>query len=242
MPGSSFTVLPTVDSTNNYAMALAHDGKAGHGDAFLALEQTAGKGQRGRAWHTGRGQNLAVSVVLQPRPAPALPFYISVCIATAARRLLNRHCPDCTIKWPNDLYYNDRKAGGILIENIFRGQTWLYAIAGLGLNINQTAFDPLLANPVSLRQLTGKTFDIIELGKEFCLLVNGQWRLMTQQSALLMAEYRQHLYKRGQQVKLRRQNRVFSTVVQDVSDDGRLITGEFGETAFQFGEVEWVME
>ena len=72
---------------------------------------------------------------------------------------------ETSIKWPNDIYWRDRKAGGILIENILQGKKWKFAIVGIGININQTLFPASLPNPVSLKQITGKTFNVVELGK-----------------------------------------------------------------------------
>jgi BirA family biotin operon repressor/biotin-[acetyl-CoA-carboxylase] ligase len=67
------------------------------------------------------------------------------------------------IKRPNDLYWRDRKAGGILIENILRGTEWTWAVVGIGININQTQFSPTAPNPVSLKQITGREWDILSL-------------------------------------------------------------------------------
>ena len=80
-----------------------------------------------------------------------------------------------SIKWPNDLYWRDRKAGGILVENIFRGSTWEWSIVGIGLNINQVKFPENLTNPVSFRQITGKTFQVLELSKELCFHLQQTW-------------------------------------------------------------------
>jgi BirA family transcriptional regulator, biotin operon repressor / biotin---[acetyl-CoA-carboxylase] ligase len=243
MIGEPFITLPVVESTNNYAMGLAHDGKAGHGLAVLGLHQTAGKGQRGRAWHTGQGLNMALSVVLEPFPLTlAGQFLLSACVATAVRNLLESYCPGCTIKWPNDLYFNDRKAGGILIENKIQGQRWQYAVAGIGLNINQKAFPEGLQNPVSLLQLTGREHLVEQVARQCCQHLQQQWQLLLHQPQAVLESYRQHLYKRGQPVKLRKDNRVFTTLLHSVSDNGLLLTGEHGETPFAFGEVAWVLE
>ena len=94
-------------------------------------------------------------------------FLLSASIALSCYDLLNKYLPgEIFIKWPNDLYIRDRKAGGILIENIISGIIWKYAIIGIGININQTKFDKRLPNPVSLKQATGQTFDVIDLAKK----------------------------------------------------------------------------
>jgi BirA family biotin operon repressor/biotin-[acetyl-CoA-carboxylase] ligase len=151
----SFTILDSVDSTNNYAMQNVHAGMARHGDGYFAKEQTNGKGQRGKSWETDPGSNILK------------PFHLSVAVAVACYDLFEKFAgEDTSIKWPNDLYWRDRKAGGILIENIHRGKEWNQAIVGIGININQGSFSPEIKNPVSLKHITGKDFDPIALAKE----------------------------------------------------------------------------
>ena len=167
--GHAFIELQSVDSTNNYAMAQAAEGRAAHGTLFFAHEQWAGKGQRGRSWASTPGENIVLSAVLEPLALqPSQAFSLSVCVALACHDLFSRYAgPGSTsIKWPNDLYWNDRKAGGILIENHFQGDRWTLAIAGMGININQVEFPETARNPVSLRQITGRTFHAVELARE----------------------------------------------------------------------------
>jgi BirA family transcriptional regulator, biotin operon repressor / biotin---[acetyl-CoA-carboxylase] ligase len=119
--GEHLTILESVDSTNNYAMAKVRTGLAKHGDGFFAMAQTAGKGQRGKAWVTAPGTNIIYSLVLQVSALEwGRQFVFSAAIALGARDFFALYAGDeTTIKWPNDLYWRDRKAGGILIENIF---------------------------------------------------------------------------------------------------------------------------
>ena len=162
-----FNILDTVDSTNNYAMAKVHAGMARHGMVWFTREQTAGKGQRGKSWKSDKGKNIAMSLVLEPgRLQINDQFHLSAAVAISCFEFFAAFAGEETkIKWPNDLFWRDRKAGGILIENVLQGKIWKWAVVGIGLNINQTKFDKSILNPVSLKQITGKTFDIIELGK-----------------------------------------------------------------------------
>ncbi|HMX79677.1 MAG TPA: biotin--[acetyl-CoA-carboxylase] ligase, partial [Ferruginibacter sp.] len=163
MSGGGFLrILEAVDSTNNYAMAQVHAGLANHGLAWFAQEQTAGKGQRGKRWQTGKGKNIAMSLVLEPeRFGRVKPFLLSASIALACHAFFEKYAgPPTRIKWPNDLYWGDRKAGGILIENVYHGKNWKWAVAGTGININEDRFDPELINPVSLYQITGTQYNV----------------------------------------------------------------------------------
>ena len=167
--GRAFIELESVDSTNNYAMAQVHAGSASHGTIFFAHEQRAGKCQRGKIWASAPGENIMMSVVLEPVFLPITDqFPLSAAVALSCRDLFIRYAgiEQTAIKWPNDLYWRDRKAGGILIENAFRGDRWLFAIAGIGVNINQVQFPESLQTPVSLRQITGLAFDAVNLSRE----------------------------------------------------------------------------
>lgn len=236
-----FTMLDTVDSTNNYAMQQVHDGLAKHGQAWFAAEQTAGKGQRGKSWAGEKGKNIAMSLVLEPGQLKiANQFHLSAAIALTAFDLLKIYAGgEVKIKWPNDLYWRDRKAGGILIENKFHGKAWTWAVVGIGININQTVFDKDLVNPVSLKQITGKTFDVTSLAKELYSLLMKNLATAAKPDEILKA-YNEHLYKINQLVTLRRAGIKFDTVVKEVSAQGKLVTVDAIEREFDFGEVEWV--
>ncbi len=240
--GNVFTELKSVDSTNNYAMAQVHAGKAFHGNVYFAHEQTAGKGQRGKKWIAAAGENLMMSIVLEPKKLSVNEqFALSVCIALGCYDLLNKYLPDeIFIKWPNDLYFRDRKAGGILIENIISGENWKYAIAGIGMNINQTKFDKRLPNPVSLKQARGKNFDVIDLAKQFCSTIEKKYHyLELGKTHEMMVEYNQHLYKLNKAVRLKKGNEIIETLIKEVSPQGKLITVDTEQRVFDFGEVEW---
>ena len=243
--GHSFIELESVDSTNNYAMARATAGMASHGTLFFAYDQWAGKGQRGKTWTSIPGENIILSAVLQPVPLPVTqPFPLSACIALACRDFFSGYsgAGDTTIKWPNDLYWRDRKAGGILIESSFKGNQWALAVAGMGININQVQFPATARNPVSLRQITGQVFDVVKLARDLGDCLDRRYAaLESGKTALLVDEYNSHLYKRGQSVRLKKGTAVFETVVEGVSAQGELLTRDVLERSFQFGEVEWVI-
>ena len=244
-PGSSFVVLKQVDSTNNYAMAMVHAGMAKHGNAWFSSHQTAGKGQRGKSWVTEEGHNIALSVVLTPHKLKIIhPFQLSAAVALASFDFFSSYAGDeVQIKWPNDIYWRDRKAGGILIENKFSGNQWKWAVIGIGININQTQFDDSLVNPVSLTQITGKIFNPEELAKELHeSILKRTSQLLTKSYDTMLEEYNRYLYKRQQSIRLKKDNMVFETVVKGVSAKGQLLTLDAMERHFEFGEVEWIIQ
>jgi BirA family transcriptional regulator, biotin operon repressor / biotin---[acetyl-CoA-carboxylase] ligase len=250
MPDTGFfKILDSVDSTNNYAMAKVREGMATHGMAVAAKAQTAGKGQRGKTWKSTEGQSIAMSLILKTDMLRTdQQFYLSMCMALAANDFLNKYAGGQTaIKWPNDLYWCDRKAAGVLIENVVSsGQlqtaNWQWAVVGIGVNINQTDFDPSLPNPVSLKQITGKEYDVIAMAEELYHLMMKRFdELVKKNYSELHAVYLRHLYKRNEKVRLKKENAVFETVIKNVNTQGQLITQDAIERIFNVGEIEWIL-
>jgi BirA family biotin operon repressor/biotin-[acetyl-CoA-carboxylase] ligase len=255
--GSPFIELQSVDSTNNYARKQVYADLAQHGMVIFAHEQVAGKGQRGRVWKSQKNENIALSVLINPQPLSIREqFQLSACVAISLMEFFRRYAgDDTTIKWPNDLYWQDRKAGGILIESVIGGvdhpaadnqqpsAQWKWAIAGMGININQTLFSPDLPNPVSLKQITGKTFSPAVMAKELCTLLNENYRdLLVNGFEPVYEKYIAGLYKKGKAVKLKKGSRVFEATIKTVLPDGKLVIQHTIEEIIDFGEADWVIE
>ena len=174
--------VETTDSTNTLLKKLIAQGQT---PKFLYTDyQTAGRGQTGNSWESEKGKNLLCSILLPPR---ANLFELNIVAAVAVQRMLGE---DFTIKWPNDIYWGDKKVAGILIENAIIGSELKYSIAGIGLNVNQTEWHSDAPNPVSLKQITGKEYDIDDLMQNLYAEV---------QKALnedVWSYYKAHLYRR----------------------------------------------
>lgn len=250
--GKPFVELQSVDSTNNYAMARVHDGVAQHGMTWFAHSQTAGKGQRDKSWESETGANIIMSVVISPAPLqPTESFQLSACITVAVFQFFKKFAGNETkIKWPNDIYWRDRKAAGILIENSIRSGTrlqksdsvgiWQWAVAGIGVNVNQTIFPAELLNPVSLKQITGKNYDTVELAKQLCESLEIYFeKLMNNGFQSILEAYNKNLYKKDKSVRLKKDHRVFSATVKNVSSTGQILVQHGIEEKFDFGEVMW---
>ena len=257
--GARFEILNSVDSTNNYAMGQVRAGLAGHGDVFLAFEQTQGKGQRGKKWLAEPGKNLLLTIVLTPKTLKlSEPFLLSAAVALACYDLFKIHsgAEGLRIKWPNDLYWQDRKAGGVLIENLWgaAGNTsardpeqepWKGAVVGIGMNINQLNFPDELTNPVSLRQITPATeeLDLLEIARSLCQCLQHRLDQLADTSAdLLIKDYNTVLYKKGELITLRKGDQTWRTLLKSVDQQGVLHTGIDQETCFTWGEAEWIIE
>ena len=155
--------IKSTHSTNTLLKELLASGEWQEGERFIrAGYQTAGRGQTGNGWESEADKNLLCSVLIS-RQASAIssqPFYLNVAVSVAVQRILG---DDFTIKWPNDIYWEDKKVAGILIENAIIGNEVKYSIAGIGLNVNQTEFKSDAPNPVSLKQIRGRDYDLDEL-------------------------------------------------------------------------------
>jgi BirA family biotin operon repressor/biotin-[acetyl-CoA-carboxylase] ligase len=241
--GVPFIELPKVDSTNNYAMAQVRKGTASHGTAYFAHKQTSGKGQRGKTWIANERQNLIISIVIEPRNILIRnSFYVSAFVAVSCYDLFKKYAGlETRIKWPNDIYWRDRKAGGILIENVLRNEHWSYAIVGIGLNINQTIFPSTVPNAVSLQQITGVAFNPVDLAKELCTSLERYYHLLQSEPIELLKYYNNYLYGKDQNIKLKKRNLIFETTVKQVTPDGKLNTVDRIEHYFEVGEVEWIL-
>lgn len=242
--GKPFYELGEVDSSNNYAMRMVQAQLAGHGATWFAHFQNAGKGQRGKQWKAEAGQNIMMSCVIEPTAVSIdNQFILNVAVALACFDLFNKYAINKTsIKWPNDIYWGDRKAGGILIENLLKGEKWKYSIAGMGININQTLFPEALKNPVSLKQITGKTFNVVDLAKELCDCLENRWQqLSSKVYDELLSEYSNHLYKLNREATFKKENAVFNAIVKGVNKKGGLLIQTDTLSTIAYGSVEWVL-
>ena len=241
--GKPFIELLSVESTNNYAMGLARAGMAQHGTAVFTHEQTKGRGQRQRNWISEKGKNIAMSIIVEPKMLQSSEiFLLSMMAAVGVRQLLGQVVNDkIDIKWPNDIYWRDRKAAGILIENIWQGNEWKFAVVGIGINVNQTEFRELDQRAVSLKMITAKELMPMDLAKELCDWLEEKFQLLTRLPEAIVRDYKSHLYKRNQLVKLKKDNRLFEATIRDVTTAGALVVEHAVEESYNVGDVEWIV-
>ena len=167
---------------------LLAKGEWPEGERFLYTAfQTAGRGQAGNGWESEEGKNLLCSILLPPRKNL---FEMNVLVSVVVHRFLG---DEYTIKWPNDIYWQDKKVAGILIENAIIGNEVKYSIAGIGLNVNQTEWKSDAPNPVSLKQITRINYDLEELMYYLMDEFDEDMKMTTDE---LWAYYREHLYRR----------------------------------------------
>ena len=233
--------LDTVDSTNNYAMQLIRGESAVNGVAVLAQHQTSGKGQRGKIWKDEAGESLNCSLIIETeRYDIKNHFHLIALTVIAIRKVVEAttHHP-VHIKWPNDIYIGDRKVGGILIESVTRGKELKQAVIGFGINVNQQLFEEALPNPVSLRQLTGKTYNIKRLAED-CLNIMLK-DLLQKTYPEVLSQYNKHLYKLHQTITVKDNDVMITDTLKGVNEYGQLIIGDHTSKTYNPGEVQMIL-
>ena len=158
--------------------------------------QTAGRGQAGNSWESEEGKNLLFSTLLRYEGILAAEQWrLSMLVAVALWDTLAKYLPQeqLTIKWPNDIYFGDKKLVGILIENSLSGQYVGYSIVGIGVNVNQTAWISNAPNPISMKEITGEDYDVKSLMNEWILSLKS-WEIAPTED--IRAAYLVHLYRR----------------------------------------------
>jgi len=186
--------LEETTSTNTYIKGVALE--ADEMVVVSTLWQTAGRGQGVNRWESERGKNLLFSLMARPSfVAVQQQFALSMAGALAIKAVLDRFTPDIRIKWPNDIYWRDRKISGTLIETSLAHGEISRFVYGIGLNVNQVRFVSDAPNPVSLAQITGKQVALMPLLNSIVEAFLAQWNLLkTGQTHLIAARYNAALY------------------------------------------------
>ena len=187
--------LEETTSTNTYIKGLALE--ADEMVVVSTLWQTAGRGQGVNRWESERGKNLLFSLMARPSfVAVQQQFALSMAGALAIKAVLDRFTPDIRIKWPNDIYWRDRKISGTLIETSLAHGEISRFVYGIGLNVNQVRFVSDAPNPVSLAQITGKQVALMPLLNSIVEAFLAQWNLLkTGQTHIIAARYNASLYR-----------------------------------------------
>jgi BirA family biotin operon repressor/biotin-[acetyl-CoA-carboxylase] ligase len=245
--GQNIIKLSSVDSTNNYLKVLLSKSEPlPDGTVIMAEEQYAGRGQQQNAWHAEPGQNLTFSLLLKPsflaiKNQFMLNMAVSIALNEALQQLLGK---GVSIKWPNDIYYIDRKLGGILIENIISGHHFKSSIIGIGLNVNQEDFQAALKDKAtSVYQILHKDVNLDELLAVICSQIESQYlKLKSNTNLSLTNEYLNRLYRFGRPSSFRHNGQVFEGSITGITELGMLVIESMGKVkAYNFKEVEFII-
>ena len=228
-----------VDSTNNAAKAY----DCVDTTLFVANKQTAGKGRMGRVWQSEEGAGIYMSLALLPDMEVEKVMQITLISALAVRKAICDFCGVSTqIKWPNDIVYEGKKLCGILTEAIVEKGIAKKVIAGIGVNVNNTAFaDDISQIATSLRLITGMDNDREKLINCIVDKFEVYYKMLTDQRLDdIIAEYKKHCANIGKKVTFVYKNENVQATATDITptgelvaqkDDGTTITVNSGEVS-----------
>ena len=202
--------------------------------------QSAGKGQTGNSWEAERGKNLLFSLALYPQRIPSDElFLISQIVSLAIKKVLEKYTNDIEVKWPNDIYWKDKKLAGILIENSFQAKK-VKTVIGIGLNVNQKTFMSDAPNPVSLLQITGRSLNRKQLLKSISKNILELYQELNTET--IRSEYSGILYRRDGFHTYKTETETFNAKIVTVYPDGKLeLETQSGERkGFYFKEVQFI--
>lgn len=246
--------LDEVDSTNNF---LRSYGMPGDRRTVLvtAEYQSAGRGAGENRWESARGENLLLSLRLQPEHLPARRMFAvselaALSLADALDAFLpatGASLPPFTVKWPNDIYHGDSKVAGMLIENDLQGALLLRSVIGIGINVNQSRFVSDAPNPRSLCDIVGHRVERRFVLEQFMERMMRRWREVSRGGDevldALHAEYAGRLYRRGEEHAYADAQGTFRATLSDVEPDGHLILRDAAGLLrrYAFKQVQYII-
>lgn len=242
--------LNETDSTNRYLQQLCQETGNNKVEEFTTVcadYQTAGKGQRGNSWEAAKGANLLFSFVCYPTFVPIRQqFVLSQLISLGIKETLDEYCSDISIKWPNDIYWKEKKICGILIENDLQGNSIGRCISGIGLNINQEVFLSDAPNPISLKQITGKHYQRETILEKVMQRIEQSYQKLKEDSAYaseLATRYAASLFRREGLHCYQDKDGLFNARLVRVEADGRFVLMDEAnqERSYLFKEVQYVL-
>ena len=239
----------SIGSTNTYLRELNGGDPDYDYEVAVATYQTAGRGQKGNSWESEAGKNLLFSILAHPCSIKVQEqFYISEAIALAVSDSViaaigPEYAGGVSVKWSNDVYWNDYKMAGILIENTLQGSTILDTVVGVGLDVNQEVFVSDAPNPISLKNITGRDFDIEALLNDITDRFIGYMEMRSDERPMVDRLYRDRLYRREGYHRFRDGNGEFTACIEGIRPDGCLmLQTESGQhRVYEFKQVQFIL-
>lgn len=241
-----YIYLSSVNSTNQYAQEYTSKSNPDHNYCIYTYNQLAGKGQNDRKWYSGTQKNLSCSFIIKLNIPAQNHFMINMAFALATFDFLKGYINDdlLKVKWPNDLYYNNNKLGGILIQNSIRGKIITQSILGAGINLNENEFPLNLPNPISVYQITQNKNDLLDAMMKLTDAVENRFKQLSM-NVDFFEEYSKRLYKKDDIQKFVdiASKKQFEGLIKGINHDGKLIVldGE-EEKSYNFRELEYIIE
>lgn len=237
--------IPQTISTNVSLAEICSKGYTENLTSVYSSFQTDGRGQRGNKWESEDGKNLLFSFVIFPNGLPAREHFILLQItALALFDTLSEYTDGISIKWPNDIYWMDRKICGTLIENDLSGMNIERSISGTGVNLNQKIFRSGAPNPISLSQITGQEYDLETVLHKIMNSASIYHRMFDNgESDIIRKKYFEAIYRKDGFYMYKDDNGTFDAIIEDIEKDGRLVLKdrEGRVRKYLFKEVSYII-
>ncbi len=235
----------SLPSTNSYLTDLVKIQDLQEGTIVSTGYQSAGRGYSNSRWESEKNKNLLFSILLRPSGIkPDQQFLISMLISLGVCDFAERYIRSAKVKWPNDIYVDDDKIAGILIENSIMEDRIEYSIAGIGFNINQELFLSSAPNPISLKQITGVEYDLTSgLTLISADLDNRYKQLLSGKDSEITEEYAGRLFRYNEWHGFRDSESIFTGRITGISGNGMLeVERKSGnKTHYSFKEIEFIL-
>jgi len=218
--------LPETESTNSHAIRLLAQSRPAEGSVIITDHQTKGKGLDTNSWESEKGKNLTFSLILYPEFTADRQFVFNKAVSLGICDFLQAELPaqKVTIKWPNDIYLGDKKACGILIQNSVIGNRFDYVVVGIGLNVNQTLFMSDAPNPISMKMITSKDYNLdILLEKLLDSVIMRYAQVKPESSSKIENDYFKSLYRAMEWHKYLVKNDKITARITGTNEYGQLI-------------------
>ena len=234
----------SLESTNSKIKEMQQIEKLPEFSVVFTSSQTAGRGQVGNYWESEEKMNLTFSMLLYPDFIEIQQqFRLNYIITVAIRDVLKKHIPEVKIKWANDIYVRDKKLAGILIENSILGASIDYSIVGIGLNVNQTVFVSDAPNPVSMKMISGQSYELEPLLKDIMnAIINRYIQYAETGVEKIKNEYNLNLYRSKGFFPYRDKDGDFSARIEKIDESGHLMLVDTNglQRKYAFKEVVFV--
>ena len=225
--GQNLVKLSEIDSTNNYLKKeLSNTKPLAEGTVIMADHQSAGRGQHGNVWVTEKGRNLTISILLKPIFLnPKQQFVLNKAVSLGINDCLSAIIgEDCKIKWPNDIYYKDRKLGGVLIENTVAGTQLKTSVVGIGVNVNQQNFGAGAERATSLSKILQQDYPLHDLLRQLCKSIENRYLQLKENGHFcLHKEYLDRLYRLDELYRYSIGGQIYNGTIKGVSEQGYLL-------------------
>jgi BirA family transcriptional regulator, biotin operon repressor / biotin---[acetyl-CoA-carboxylase] ligase len=243
---ANFYFHPEVDSTNKSARTLFSNKEAKEGSIIYSFHQKNGKGRGENKWYSSENQSICLSLIIEPEKLSFSSFFklhmmSSIAIVEALEKHI--HSESLKIKWPNDIYYKDKKLAGILITNDIAGKYIKLSIIGVGINVNQCDFPNDIPNPISLKQITGIEHNIKSLLHDISHSLLENYDTLNSNIDFFNTKYHKRLYKLDVLSKYYINNKVQEGIIKGIDEEGKLkLEQNKNIHAFDMDEIKFLLK